>query len=172
MFPCFLILTSTDAPQSDKSHIHKLASSLKRRPTDSAHVGRSGVLLLVYMRPRATHFTGFRCHFDVWPRATHFTGYCCWFMWEPRATNFTGYCCWDSVGPRGTHLTNTGYCCWFMCLVRFTGYCCWFMWGLEQHTLLGIVGLCSSSGNPLHWVLLLVHVGPRATHFTEYCWFM
>jgi hypothetical protein len=45
------------------------------------------------------------------------------------------------------------------------------MWGLGQHTLLGIVvGSCGVSGNILlKWVLLLVHVGLRATHFTGYC---
>jgi hypothetical protein len=48
------------------------------------------------------------------------------------------------------------------------------MRGLRQHTILGIVvGLCGVSGNTLYWVLLLVHVGSRATHFTVYCcWFM
>jgi hypothetical protein len=63
------------------------------------------------------------------------------------------------------------------------------MWGLGQDTLLGIVvglcgaygrhislgivvGLCGASGNTVHWVLLLVYVGPRATHLTGYCWFM
>jgi hypothetical protein len=68
-------------------------------------------------------------------------------------------------GASGMHLINTGYCCWFMCLgLHFTGYCCWFMWGLGQHTSRGIVGLCSSSGNTLHWVLLvLVYEGPRTT---------
>jgi hypothetical protein len=50
------------------------------------------------------------------------------------------------------------------------------MWagpGLGQHMLLGIVvGLCGASGNALYWILLLVYVGPRATHFTGYCcWF-
>jgi hypothetical protein len=30
-----------------------------------------------------------------------------------------------------------------------------------------------ASGDTFHWVpvLLLVYVGPRATHFTGYCWF-
>jgi hypothetical protein len=48
------------------------------------------------------------------------------------------------------------------------------MWGLGQDTLLGIVvGLCGASGNTFYWVLLLVYVGPQATHFTGYCcWFM
>jgi hypothetical protein len=48
------------------------------------------------------------------------------------------------------------------------------MWGHGQHTLLGIVvGLCGASGNTLYWVLLLVYMGPRATHITGYCcWFM
>jgi predicted alpha/beta hydrolase len=63
------------------------------------------------------------------------------------------------------------------------------MWGLGQHTLLGIVvGLRGASGNTLYWALLLVYVeprqhtllgivlvyvGPLATHFTGYCcWFM
>jgi hypothetical protein len=50
---------------------------------------------------------------------------------------------------------------------HYAGYCCWFMWGLGQHTLLGIVvGSCGVSGNTLYWVLLLVYVGPWATHFT------
>jgi hypothetical protein len=50
------------------------------------------------------------------------------------------------VGPRATHFN--GYCCCFMCLGQhITWYCCWFMWGLGQHTLLGIVGLCGTSGN-------------------------
>jgi hypothetical protein len=68
-----------------------------------------------------------------------------------RATHFTGYYCWVHVGPRA---------------INFTGHCCWFMWGLGQHTLQGIVdiGLHGASGNTLCWVLLLVHVGPRATH--------
>jgi hypothetical protein len=36
-----------------------------------------------------------------------------------------------------------------------------------------IVGLCGASGDTLQWVLLLVYVGPQATHFTGYyCWFM
>jgi hypothetical protein len=44
------------------------------------------------------------------------------------------------------------------------------MWGLGQHTLLGIVvGLRVALGNTLYWVLLLVHMGSRATHFTGYC---
>jgi hypothetical protein len=139
LLPCFLINLYKCATIRQ---IWYSQTSLKRRPIDSApHVGRSDVLLLVYTRPRATHFTGYCCHFDGWPRATHFTGYCCWFMWEPRATHFTGYCCWACVGPRGMHLTNTGYCCRFMCLgLHFTGYYCSFMWGLGQHTLLGIVG--------------------------------
>jgi hypothetical protein len=35
-------------------------------------------VLLVYAGPRATHFTGYCCWFDVGLRATHFTGYRCW----------------------------------------------------------------------------------------------
>jgi hypothetical protein len=36
-----------------------------------------------------------------------------------------------------------------------------------------VVSLCGASGNTLYWVLLLVYMGPRATHFTGYCcWFM
>jgi hypothetical protein len=46
------------------------------------------------------------------------------------------------------------------------------MWGLGQDTLLGIVGLCGTSGNTHYWVLLLAYVGPRATHLTGYCRFM
>jgi hypothetical protein len=30
------------------------------------------------------------------------------------------------------------------------------MWGLGQHTSVGIVGLCGTSGNTLYWVLLYV----------------
>jgi hypothetical protein len=42
-----------------------------------------------------------------------------------------------------------------------------FMWGLGQHTLLGIVVWFTwVSGNAHYWVLLLVYVGPWATHFT------
>jgi hypothetical protein len=65
----------------------------------------------------------------------------------------------------------------------------WVLLCLGQHTLLGIVvGFCGASGNTLllilgfvnqhvprstpYWVLRLVHVGHRATHFTGYCWFM
>jgi hypothetical protein len=33
------------------------------------------------------------------------------------------------------------------------------MWGLGQDTLLGLVGLCGTSGNTLYWVLLLAYVG-------------
>jgi hypothetical protein len=43
------------------------------------------------------------------------------------------------------------------------------MRGLKQHTMGIVVGLCRVSGNTLYWVLLLVHVGPRATNFTGYC---
>jgi hypothetical protein len=40
------------------------------------------------------------------------------------------------------------------------------MWGLRQHTLLGlVVDLRGASGNTHYWVLLLVYVGPLATHF-------
>jgi hypothetical protein len=69
-------------------------------------------VLLVYVAPRATHFTGY-CWF-MWgtvvgyvaPWATHFTAYCCWFMRglgqhtllgivvgyaRVRATHFTGH---------------------------------------------------------------------------------
>jgi hypothetical protein len=43
---------------------------------------------------------------------------------------------------------------------------------LATHLLDIVVGLCGSSGNTLYWVLLLVYVGPRETHFTGYCcWF-
>jgi hypothetical protein len=40
-----------------------------------------------------------------------------------------------------------------------------FMWGLGQHMGI-VVGLCGASGKTLYWVLLLVYVGPWATHFT------
>jgi hypothetical protein len=37
---------------------------------------------------------------------------------------------------------------------------------VDWHTLLGnVVGLCWALGNALHWVMLLVYVGPWATHF-------
>jgi hypothetical protein len=84
------------------------------------------VLLLVYMGPRATHFTGY-----------------CWFMWRLGQHTLwvlllvyvgivVGY-----VSPRAT---------------RRTGYCYWFMRGLGQHTLLGYCcGLCEVSGNTLYW---------------------
>jgi hypothetical protein len=103
----------------------------------------------------------------VGPRATHFTRHCCWLTKVCGASGNTLY--WVLllvyVGSRATH---------------FTGYGCWFMWGLGQHTLLGIVvghmwftlasgivvGLCGASGNTLYWVLLLVYVGPWATHIT------
>jgi hypothetical protein len=40
------------------------------------------------------------------------------------------------------------------------------MLGLGQHILLGnVVGLCWALGNALHWVMLLVYVGPWTTHF-------
>jgi hypothetical protein len=53
---------------------------------------------------------------------------------------------------------------WFMCLGQyFTGYCCWFM-HLGKHTLLGDVVVYMPRAI-LYWVLLLVYVGPRATHF-------
>jgi hypothetical protein len=92
------------------------------------------------------------------------TGYCCWFLWG----------LWEH-----TLLIHTGYCCWSVCLGQhFTGYCNWFMWGLRQHTLLDIftglrARMCGGrdgrgSGDTPHWVLLLVYVGSRATHFTGY----
>jgi hypothetical protein len=44
------------------------------------------------------------------------------------------------------------------------------MWGLGRHTLPGIiVDLLKYVGSTLYWVLLLVYVGSRATHFTGYC---
>jgi hypothetical protein len=89
--------------------------------------------VLVYAGPRATHFTGYCCWFDVGPRATHFTGYCCWLCEASCNTLLIGLC--EALGntpilsvllvyvaPRATHVT---------------GYCCWFMRGLGQHTLLG-----------------------------------
>jgi hypothetical protein len=61
--------------------------------SDNTHILR---VLLVYVVPRATHFTGYCCWFDVGPRATHFTGYCCWFMCFEQ--HFTVYCFWFMWG--------------------------------------------------------------------------
>jgi hypothetical protein len=61
---------------------------------------------------------------------------------------------------------------WSLSWVRFLGL---LMLGLGQYSLLGnaVVSLCGASGNTLYWILLLVYMGPRATHFTGYCcWFM
>jgi hypothetical protein len=67
-------------------------------------------------------------------------------------------CCSDvgprvvCVGPLAIHLVD------IIMLV---------MLGIREHTLLGnVVGLCWALGNALHWVMLLVYVGPWATHFT------
>jgi hypothetical protein len=95
----------------------------------------------------------------VGPWATHFTGYCCWFYTKVGgASGNTIY--WVLLfGLRGLRATH------------ITGYCCLVYVGLRQHTLLGIVvGLCGASGNTLYWVLLFGLRGPRATHITGDCW--
>jgi hypothetical protein len=74
---------------------------------------------------------------DVRPRVRHFTGYCCWLMWGLGQHTLpgivVGLCASGNtlldivvgyVAPLATHIT---------------GYCCWFTRGLGQHTLLGIV---------------------------------
>jgi hypothetical protein len=107
----------------------------------------------------------------VGPRATHFTGYCCWF------TKVCGACLRQHTllsivvglcGVSGNTLYwvlllglcgtsgNTLY--WVLLFglrgpraTHITGYCCWFT---------------RASGNTHYCVLLLAYVGPWATHFT------
>jgi hypothetical protein len=111
-------------------------------------------MVLTYVGPRARHFTGYCCWFDVGPRARHVTGYCCWLMWGLGQRTLlgivVGLCAPGNtllgiaVGLCGTS-GNTPY--WVLFVVgyvapratHFTGYCCCFTRGLGEHTLLGIV---------------------------------
>jgi hypothetical protein len=117
---------------------------------------RTGLLLLIYVGPRATHFGGYCCWF-VGPRATQLTGYCR-FMWHLGQHTLLGIV----VGLCGGFGQHT-----------LVGIVVGLMWGRGQDTLLGIVvGFCGASGYTLHWVLL-AYLSPGATHFTGYCcWFI
>jgi hypothetical protein len=107
----------------------------------------SGYCCWVYMRPRATHITGYCCM--VYMGLGQHTllgivvGLCgasgntlYWvllLLGLCRASGNTLYwvLLFGLCGPLATHIT---------------GYCCWFMWVLGRHTLLGIVvGLHISS---------------------------
>jgi hypothetical protein len=131
---CFVVVHITDsmaAGQSCTRQSSALSLSLSLSPAVISRCRSWVMLLLVYMGPRATHFTGYCCWFNkvVGPQAAHFTGYCCWFMWG-----------------LGQH--------------TLLGIIVVFMWGLGQHTLLGIVAWFTwASGNTHYWVLLLVYAG-------------
>jgi hypothetical protein len=110
------------------------------RPTDkwsgnsASGNTHTGLLLLIHVWPRARHFSGYCCWFDVGPRARHLSAYCR-FMWHTEQHTLLGIVV-GIWGPRATHLTLTWYCR--------------FMWHLGQHTLLGIVvGLCGGLGRAL-----------------------
>jgi hypothetical protein len=115
---CFVVLHITDSMAAREFSTRSTLS-----PAVISRCSSWVMLLLDYVGPQATHFTGYCCWLTkvcgasgnmlYWVLLLVYVGY--------RATHITGYCCWVYVGPWATH---------------FTGYCCLVYVGLGQHTLL------------------------------------